>query len=318
MSSSASRVAIPALLLSLRVSAYTLAFYGNAGCSGAARWQHKTTNDSTYMTPCEPIPAAAGNGILSAVITGDATDNHWGYTAQLFSDPACNSQATLISSDGGCESTGSGIRSFIVVGTESDFQMPEGQWDTVSYTVNTVESIDGDAVYNETDQYYETDNYGAGGSSSSSSGSSSSVSYDSSSDPGAAVPVMYPLDDASLEYAISNDDEAGIPGGIDEAVLGADCGDTVQEKGYAVDEDGNGLADGSILETTTTDPSGNIVRYQKQEQYGQDIPGAIMDGPVVQGDPTLNDPRVPDPVLDNGSSGTLTSTGWPAVVLSRE
>ncbi|KAK6337133.1 hypothetical protein TWF718_009917 [Orbilia javanica] len=321
MYSSASKRVILALLLALEASAYTLSFYSSAGCSGPSQWQHSTTNDSTYITPCEPVPAAAGNSILSAAIAGDATDNHWGYTAQLFSDPACNSQVTTISTDSGCESTGP-IRSFVVVGTESNFQMPEGSWDAVSYTVNSVESIEWDAVYNETEtEYYQNDNYGdGGGSSSSSSSSSSSITYGSS---GAAEPVMYPLDDASLEYATSSIDEAGIPGTVDEAVLDADCGDTIQEKEYLIDGNGDGLADGTLSETVTTNPDGDIVKYEKKKvENGQNFagPGAIMDGTVVHYDPTSpdRDPREPDPVLDDASSGTLTSTGWPAAVLRRE
>ncbi|KAF3225107.1 hypothetical protein TWF106_002985 [Orbilia oligospora] len=297
-------------LLAAEISAYTLSFYGNAACLGVSRWQHSTTNDSTYMTPCEQIPASAGNGVISALLAGDATDNHWGYTAQLFSDLACNSQVTTISSKDRCKPTGA-IRSFVVVGTESNFRMPEGTWNTipredaVSYTVNTVEStvetIGGDAVYNETEiQYYEADNYGGAG------GSSGSSSYIGSSGP---EPVMYPLDDASLEYATTNDYEAGIPGTVDEAVLEADCGDTVQEEGYVVDKNGDGLADATIEKTTTTDTNGNIVGVeQKVVSSTENLkgPGAAMDAP------TVGYVNVPDQVQDIQRSGTSTSTGWPA------
>ncbi|KAF3223075.1 hypothetical protein TWF679_004273 [Orbilia oligospora] len=297
-------------LLAAEISAYTLSFYGNAACLGVSRWQHSTTNDSTYMTPCEQIPASAGNGVISALLAGDATDNHWGYTAQLFSDLACNSQVTTISSKDRCKPTGA-IRSFVVVGTESNFRMPEGTWNTipredaVSYTVNTVEStvetIGGDAVYNETEiQYYEADNYGGAG------GSSGSSSYIGSSGP---EPVMYPLDDASLEYATTNDYEAGIPGTVDEAVLEADCGDTVQEEGYVVDKNGDGLADATIEKTTTTDTNGNIVGVeQKVVSSTENLkgPGAAMDAP------TVGYVNVPDQVRDSQRSGTSTSTGWPA------
>ncbi|RVD89576.1 uncharacterized protein DFL_000579 [Arthrobotrys flagrans] len=218
-------VTLALLPLASKASAYTTPFYGSAA-------------------------STAGNGILSAAITGDATDNYWGYTARPFSNPACNPQVTTISSDGGCESTGA-IRRFVVVGTESNFQMLEGNWDTVSYTFNTVQSIESDAIYNET-----------------------------------------------AKYATTNDVEVSIPG-------------------YAVDKNGDGLADGTIGETTTTDPNGNIVSIKQEIENFAGL-GALMDGPVVHYDPTLNDPRILNPVLDEGGSGTLTSTGWPAAVLSRE
>ncbi|KAK6513134.1 hypothetical protein TWF506_009300 [Arthrobotrys conoides] len=313
MSNLTSKGAILALaLLASETSAYTLSFYGNTACSGASRWQHSTTNDSTYMTPCEPIPASAGNGVVSAALAGDATDNHWGYTAQLFSDPACNSQVTIISSDDGCQPTGP-IRSFVVVGTESDFQMPPGDWapvpdvDTVSYTVKSVESIGGDAVYNETEtEYYETDNHGGAGGSPGSSGSIGA------SDP---LPVLYPLDDASIEYATTNNDEAGVPGTVDEAVLEADCGDTVQEEDYVIDKNGDGLADATVEKTTTTDSDGNLVGYEERTvSSGQNFrgPGAVMNGPDV------GSVRVPNQVLKKRCLGTSTSTGWPAAAASRE
>ncbi|KAK6343645.1 hypothetical protein TWF730_011236 [Orbilia blumenaviensis] len=306
-------VPLALILLASEASAYTLSFFGDAACSGVSTWQHSTTNDSTYMTPCEQIPASTGNVIKSAAIVGDATDNHWAYTAQLFSDPACNSEVTTISSKEECQATGS-VRSFVVVGTESDFQMPSGGWNPVLSTSETVESqvIGGDAVYNETQtQYYETDNLG-----NQLGSSSSSISYDNSEIP---VPVIYPMDDASLEYATTNNDEAAVPGGVDEAILDADCGDTVVKEAYATDANWNGLADGKILEETTLNAEGNVVKHETEEyDYPQDIAGAYMIGDVVSDNTAGNNLRDPDPVLDVGSSGTSTSTGWPAAVLSRE
>ncbi|KAK6526064.1 hypothetical protein TWF281_011103 [Arthrobotrys megalospora] len=307
MSISTSKGAVLALLLAFKVSAYKLSFYSDASCSSSSTWQHSATNDTTYTTPCEAIPAAAGSRIRSAGITSEPTDQHWAYTAQLFSDAACSSPITTISTEEGCIATGS-VLGFIVVGTESDFVMPEGTWDAVSYTVNTVNSIGGNVVSNETQSEYYTTN--GGDDDQGSSGGSGIL--------GGSSPVIYPMDDASLEYAISNDDEAGVPGGADEAILDAPCDDTVKTNIYNVDQNEDGLADGRIVEQTTFNPNGGIVAYKKKTtNRGQNIPGAVMKGPLVNTNPTFNHPRDPDPVLDEGSSGTSTSTGWPAAVLKR-
>ncbi|EPS41109.1 hypothetical protein H072_4994 [Dactylellina haptotyla CBS 200.50] len=273
---------LPLTHLTLAVSAYRLNFYADTACSDVVVWRHSAVNDTSVSSLCEDIPTSLALDVQSASLNTDASDPYLGYKVEFYFDPNCQNELAKLEVGDSCVDLSSDtVSSFRVTAKLNDLELPADASQGMGST-------------------YGVDEFGYGGYGDAWFNDPGADISPGSSGSGDAAGVMYPIDNSNPADPNFPANEAGTPGSADEE----DCDTTKTEK-YLEDNNNDGTADGVITEKTTTDPMGNIVAYDRTEvNYGQDIPGAVLNGPVVSQDPTANDPRLPDVGLDSTGSSS--------------